>query len=344
MNTDSEPSPHIRSAAGHTPPRRLRALSLAEVLVVLGIIALLVAISLPPLQLARRQAMRTQCAVQLQQLGAAAEQARTQFAFYPYWDDDGFPVRFTWVDVLVQLRLIGGRQHTSASAPDDGRPVDILAGGPIANRLAYCPADELPDPLNSIRYKDLIYPRTHQRGGIDYSYGIGAPLSAGGWAWRAGESREDADPLPRRFQGHERNTSNRVLAGDAYASVIYNLSGFALSSAIWNERTQYDNTVAWARHRIGSGAPTANLAFQDGHVAAVTFDRAHPEAFNTSQQFVWQPGEEIDLTPASRIDGNYYPHETPPSILTRPPGDVFPNELLPAWYTANNAWTLISHK
>ncbi len=322
-----------------------RAVSLAEVLVVIGVIALLVAISLPPLQLARRQAMRTQCAAQLQQLGAALEQARSQFGFYPYWDDDGYPIRFTWVDVLVQLRLIGGRQRTSADASDDGEPVDKLVDGPVSNRLAYCPADELPDALNSVRYSNLIYPRTRERGGIDYSYGIGVPLSAGGWAWQPLGDSEGAVLMPRRFRGHERGTSNRVLAGDAYASMIYNLSGYALTSAIWNERTQFDNTVAWARHRISSdGKPVANLLFQDGHVAAVAFDRADAVAVNTSVHFLWQPGEAIDLTPAARIDGNLYPNQTPPSCLTDPPGDVFPNELLPAWYTQHNGWTLISHK
>jgi type II secretory pathway pseudopilin PulG len=51
--------------------RTFRAFSLAELLVVTGVIALLIAITLPPLQYAKRQAMRTQCSAQLQQFGRA---------------------------------------------------------------------------------------------------------------------------------------------------------------------------------------------------------------------------------------------------------------------------------
>src|SRR5690606_15463895 len=88
------------------------------------------------------------------------------------------------------------------------------------SRVGYCPSDTLPDPLNSARHPNLVHPRSGSRG-IDYSYGIGAPLAAGGWAAGAGGPQASGRP-PRRFVDAMRNTSGRVLAGDAVESVIYN--------------------------------------------------------------------------------------------------------------------------
>jgi len=318
---------------------RAPAFTLAELLVVMGILALLLAIMLPPLQQARRQAQRTHCAAHLQVLGKSLEQARNDHRFYPLWDDGGIPIRYTWIDVLIQTRylesaggaLLGNRRDGAGKRPtQDGQAV------------GYCPADELPDLLNEVRHPNLIYPLNRMRNGVDYSYGIGVPLSAGGWAWRGGGSNE---PQPRRFRGHDSYTSQRVLAGDAWTSAIYNLSGRAIHSGIWNDPTQYDNTVAWRRHGGPGGAQaSANLLFQDGHVSHVGYNVLAEEPVNTARQFVWHPGESVWVGPDDRYEDQFYPCTPPPSSLSNPPGDVFPDAMLPAWYTVNRGWTLIAHK
>ena len=57
----------VRSSGSPTPGHRLRGASLVEILVVIGIIAILLALFLPAVQSARRAAQRTQYANKLHQ-------------------------------------------------------------------------------------------------------------------------------------------------------------------------------------------------------------------------------------------------------------------------------------
>lgn len=308
--------------------RRQAGFSLAELLVVVGVLALLIAIMLPPLQMARRQAMDTQCKFNEQQLGVALFNAKTEYRFFPLWDDGGVPIRYTWIDVLTQLRLLGLAGTSST-----------VGGGTERVGIGYCPADAMPDPLNSARHSNLIYPPNHSFVGIDYSYGINLPLSAGAWRWSgAGVSR--------RFRDHEENASGRVLIADANSSAIYNLSGEASATRIWNSPTQYDNTVAWERHSTGApyAARRANALFQDGHVGRLTYDLTSASRVNMAHSFIWRPEESVFVNPGDHFGDEWYPSEAPPNYGSTPRGSVIPDELVPAWYTSQKRWTLIPHK
>lgn len=295
-------------------PKRVRAFSLAELLVVIGVIALLIALIVPPLRMAQLQAMRVQCGARLAQIGVGLEAANSEFRFYPYWDDSGAHVRFTWLDVLVQRRLLGDY------------------------KVGYCPMDQLPDPVNAMRGRAFkaYYPGPTMQYGVDYSFGISAALSAGGWRVASVRPGDDA---PRRFEDHERFASSRVLAGDATWTCIYNLSGGYLDTGVWNEPGWYDNVIAW-RHSETS----ANLLMQDGHVEKLNYRRGAAEPVNTSRTFVWYPGEPINVGPDSRHNGFLYPDQTPPRFDSTPPGDTFPSPLLPSFYSSREGWTLITHK
>lgn len=304
---------------------RRRAFSLAELLVVVGVIALLMSVLLPPLQAARRQALTTHCKAKQLTLGRALAQAHNETRFYPFFDDGGIPIRYTWIDVLVQQRQL------------DAQESDLQA---VAARVGYCPADLLPDPQNAVRYPSLVYSLDKSKSGIDYSYGIGVPLAAGGWAW-------SGDPLRSRvFRNSDKFTSTRLLAADAYTSGIFNLSGRMMISGIWNDPTQFDNTVAWTRHgNTGGTHGGANALFQDGHVTRLSFDPYSPMPINTTQAFLWYPGEPVLVNPTHRFAGDYYPNQLPPNAMSSPiAGNVYPDVDLPAWYTRYGNWTLIKRK
>jgi prepilin-type processing-associated H-X9-DG protein len=257
--------------------------------------------------------MQVKCMAHQQQLGRALQGIHAEYQFYPLWDDGGSPIRYTWVDVLAQL-------------------------GHVPTSVGYCPNDERPDPLNEARARAtdrfLLYPPDPTKRGVDYSYGIAVPLSAGGWARRTVSESES-----RVFEGHERDTSRRILAGDGNWTSIYNLSSDGVVSRVWNDPTQFGNTVAWRHARFA-----ANFLYQDGHVSSATYDPQASKPIDTVEQFVWYPGEPVELTPEHQYNGQHYPDLPPPNIFSSPAGDVFPADLHPRYYTVNRLWTNISHK
>ncbi len=296
-------------------PWGARAFSLAELLVVIGIIALLIAILLPPLQAAHRQAKDTKCAAQQQQLNIALEAARADYGYFPVWDDAGSPTRYTWIDVLVQRKLMGNP------------------------RLGYCPQDPRPSPLNAARgrHHQVAYPGQDGKFGIDYSYGISVPLAAAGWIWQPGFSGSTVDQ-PRRLDDHERYPAQRILVADGNWSTIYNLSGDAAAGHDWAYPTQYDNTVDW-RHRKRS----ANLLFQDGHVGRAEY-LGGQKPVDTHRQFLWYPGESVYVGPDNKHGNNWYPNAAPVNFETGETAVNFPGAMAPSWYTNNLGWTQIYNK
>jgi prepilin-type processing-associated H-X9-DG protein len=267
----------------------------------MGIIALLLALVLPPLRLAREQAIATQCGANSQQLGHALEHGRSEFNFYPVWDDGGAPMRYTWFDVLVER-------------------------GYANPRSGYCAGDQRPDFLAEARGQayGVVYPPDRSRYGVNYSYGISVPLSSGAWAWRS----DIGDGRPRRFVDHLRDPARRILAADGYWAGLYNQSGDAIRHRIWNGPTQYDNTIAY-RHANHA----ANFLFQDGHVERVRYLLDDPMPVDTVRRFFWHADERPNVGPDDQWGGNYYP--------AVPVLDIHPRELQPEYYTLNGLWTQV---
>lgn len=286
--------------------RATRALTLAELLVVTGVLALLMALVISPMMLAKRQAQATRCAANLKDISVALQSTLNEYDYYPVWDDGGAPTRYTWVDVLYELRALGSKQ------------------------VAYCPEDPRPSPLNAARAQahNVRYPADPSRYGIDYSYGIGVPLSSGARSWRPGLSA-DGDDRPRQFVNVDRNVAQRLLVADAEWSYVYNLSS-NLGSSDWSHPSQFDNLVAYRHARYA-----ANVLCQDGHVSRISYQPGAAEPVSTTKVCLWYPGEPFAVDRDHMYLGNYYP-DTPPlgSGAT-----ILPGAVIPQYYTANNLWS-----
>jgi len=277
-------------------------------LVVIGIMALLMSLLLPPLQAAKKEANRVVCAHNLNQIGRSLAEARSEHMYYPAWDDAASPVRYVWIDVLVQRELFE------------------RAGG-------FCPEDPRPGWINSQRgeLQRVLYPGPKNVWGNDYSYGINVPMSGG--AWKRQSSYGSPGSIPRQLEDHERYEGQRVLAADSTCSTIYNLSGTVTQGHHWSYPTQYDNMVDW-RHP----GPSANALFVDGHVERLWYRVSSPQPVNTSHYFIWYPGEPLFVNPSYVHNGNGYPCVPLVDLKTGESEYDFPREMAPGYYTTHGLW------
>ncbi len=285
---------------------------------VVGLIALLLAILLPPLRLAHRQALATRCGTQLQQIGIGLQAGINDSSFYPLWDDAAQVKRYTWIDLLVQRTYLGNTD------------------------VGYCPEDPSPSALNAQRASKfgLLYPGQRSQAGLDYSYGISTPLSAGAWAWTS-STASTSDYRSRRLPDYDRFTAQRILAADGTWSNLYNFSADAFFGHDVDYPTQYDNRIDWRHINL-----TANILFQDGHVARVRYAAESAEPVDTARIFFWYRGEPVHAGPGGPPDpasGGYYPGD-PLADLATGEGGKYPRDMAPGYYTHNKLWTRILHK
>jgi prepilin-type processing-associated H-X9-DG protein/prepilin-type N-terminal cleavage/methylation domain-containing protein len=175
---------------------RRRAFTLVELLVVIGIIAILIAVLMPALSAARKQAARLTCASNLHSIGHALTMYAQQYRYYP-----GMIAREGSVDAAVWPTLL--RQYLGASkevfyCPSQDERCRWTAAGPAP----VVPASGLFLQFGYEPREPLLH------GGAPFSYGYnatgdrltgwGPPMRGLGWVAGGIGSLPSPDYGPRR--------------------------------------------------------------------------------------------------------------------------------------------------
>ncbi len=125
----------------HIPRRSLTGFTLVELLVVIGIIAVLIALLMPALSGARRQSMTVQCGANLRSIGQAMQQYANEFKGRiprDYWYDDQYRQgHILWAEAFA--KYVGYKDMPDIPNHSAGR--DTTLAPHLARIGAYqCPA------------------------------------------------------------------------------------------------------------------------------------------------------------------------------------------------------------
>ena len=224
---------------------RKRAFTLVELLVVVGIIALLISILLPALSKARNQAVKVQCAAQLRQWGMAlANYAGENKGTFPY---NGTP-KGTWCPIggkdvswtsTIVLQFVSDYLIKNRSLTDLGK-----------NNMMFCPLQ--------IYHRDatVAYDPTLQDGLLGYFY------------------------MPHRNSKSGENILNYAPPTNVDGVGWVEKKKFAQTykfAPIMSDMLQYDVSRGWNYYssHVGKAATPegGNFLFEDGHVKWYRFDQ-----------------------------------------------------------------------
>lgn len=226
---------------------KIRGFTLVELLVVIGIIALLISILLPALNSARKAAAGVKCASNLRQIGLGLRLYAERYNDHlphlyitPQKDEWGNDVGvFWWQRLMLEGDLPGYR--TSAAS------------------VMICPLDE--DP-----YRPFLLPGEEDL--ALSSYGLNAWMTIREGVNPAGSAPDGLDD----WSGEPYPKFAKIKRAAEKVLVIDNRHGETLLSDLPNSQPLTPdawNLIDWPRHGKENGRGMANVLWADGHVSVV---------------------------------------------------------------------------
>lgn len=250
--------------------RRSRGFTLVELLVVIGIIALLISILLPALNRAQKAATQVACASNLKQIGLAMAMYQSDnkgafpygHVFYNGWN------QVTWDDLL--------NKYWGGKAPqDDSWPSGVFGSTTLIGiKVLRCPEDIYENlrpswalnyavgEKNAIRSYSMVSAVWNDNGNDNYA-------GAGAYAWNVTGTYPTGRPTNPNFR-HMRPKDFRDSAGTIVLTEHFqsNIAGHT-SQAIINRPVElWPQTTATLKNLPHPGGNRNNL-FADGHVQAM---------------------------------------------------------------------------